>query len=100
MIKHIVMWRLQENAAGNTKEQNAQLIKEKLEALNGQIEGLSHLEVGINFTEGEAAFDVALYSTFPDKAALQFYATHPLHLEVVEFVKSVVSERIVADYED
>ena len=40
MIKHIVMWRLQETAHGNGKAKNALLIKEKLEALRGRIPGL------------------------------------------------------------
>lgn len=31
MIKHIVMWKLLEAAAGNSKAQNAQLAKAKLE---------------------------------------------------------------------
>jgi len=30
MVKHIVMWKLKEYACGNTKEKNAQIIKEKL----------------------------------------------------------------------
>ena len=32
MIKHIVMWKLQEFAEGRNKLENAKIIKEKLEA--------------------------------------------------------------------
>ena len=32
MIKHIVMWRLKEEAEGNARSANAELVKEKLEA--------------------------------------------------------------------
>lgn len=98
MITHIVMWRLQDEAHGNSKAHNAQCIKDRLEALNGKIDGLIHLEVGINTADDNGAFDAALYSTFDDTTALAFYATHPLHLEAVTFIKSVVSERVVVDY--
>ena len=47
MVKHIVMWKIKETN-GLTKEQTAQQIKEALEGLNGKIEGLRHLEVGID----------------------------------------------------
>jgi hypothetical protein len=48
MIKHIVMWKLEENAEGNTKLENAKIIKEKLEALVGIIPEIVELEVGID----------------------------------------------------
>ena len=47
MIKHIVVWRLREAAHGNDRATNARLIREKLEALRGQIPGLLKLEVGL-----------------------------------------------------
>ena len=34
MIKHIVMWKLKENAEGKTKEENAEIIKNGLEGLD------------------------------------------------------------------
>ena len=61
MIKHIVMWKLKDEAHGNDKATNAKLIKEKLEALSGKIDGLLKIEVGIDFLGG-GNFDVALYS--------------------------------------
>ena len=48
MVKHIVMWKIQ-GINGQTKEETAQQIKRGLEDLNGQIEGLIKLEVGIDF---------------------------------------------------
>ena len=41
MVRHIVMYRLKEE----NKEQNARLMKEKLEGLNGKIEGLHGLRL-------------------------------------------------------
>ena len=47
MVKHIVLWRLKDNAHGNDLQTNAYLIKEKLEGLRGRIPGLLTIEVGI-----------------------------------------------------
>ena len=58
MIKHIVMWKLKENAHGNTKHENAVLIRNKLESLNGKIEGLIKMEVGIDFSNTENSCDI------------------------------------------
>lgn len=97
MIKHIVMWRLDE-AAGD-KTANALKLKQLLEGLNGRIPGLLRLEVGIDFSrEGESS-DVVLYSEFESRQALDAYQVHPAHAEVVPFVKSVRAERRVLDYE-
>ena len=73
--------------------------KEKLEALNGQIEGLLKLEVGIDFVGGTMSGDVALYSEFATKADLDFYQVHPKHKAVQAFVTDVRSDRMVVDYE-
>lgn len=97
MIRHIVMWNLQENAAGGTREQNAAIIKQRLEALVGRIEGLHRLEVGRNLVEG--GYDLCLYSEMTDLAALQHYRSHPLHKEVQAFVHQVISERVSCDSE-
>jgi quinol monooxygenase YgiN len=97
MIKHIVMWRLDEQAGD--KADNALRLKQSLEGLNGKIPGLLRLEVGIDFSrEGESS-DVVLYSEFESQQALDAYQKHPAHAEVIPFVKSVRAERRVVDYE-
>lgn len=96
MVKHIVMWNLKENAEGVSKLENAQKIKEGLEALVGKIEGLLSAEVGIGFNTN--GYDLCLYSEFESKEALEFYQNHPLHDNVRQFVHKVISERVVCDY--
>lgn len=99
MIKHIVFWKLKDEANGLSKQKNAQAIKQKLEALKGQIEGLIDIEVGFDFLQSPESADVVLYSTFTDKAALDFYQQHPLHKAVMPFIGEARSERRVVDYE-
>lgn len=95
MVRHIVMWNLAEEADGRSKEQNAALIKERLEALCGQIDGLLKAEVTFNINP--AGMDLCLYSEFTDKKALDGYQTHPLHLAVKEIVHKVITTRVVHD---
>lgn len=99
MIKHIVMWRLKETAHGNTKQENAKIIKEKLEALNGKIPGMLKMEVGIDFSKTESSADVVLYSEFETKEDLDNYQTHPEHKAVMPFVGEARLERRMVDYE-
>lgn len=99
MIKHIVMWRLKDSAAGAGKEENARRLKEALHALEGVIDELKAVEVGINFNPSPAAFDVVLYSEFEDREGLEAYQNHPEHLKIVDFVGEIRSDRAVVDYE-
>ena len=99
MIKHIVMWRLKEEAEGATKAENAQKMKEMLEALKGMIPEIIQIEVGINFLEAPPAYDVALYSEFANVAGLNAYQVHPEHEKCKAFIGKIVCDRAVVDYE-
>lgn len=100
MINHVVMWKLKEESMGNKMDKNAQLIKEKLTALIGKIPELGYMEVGINYNDTKAAYDLVLITKFENQENLQSYATNPLHLEVVSFITEVSASRIVVDYRD
>ena len=99
MIRHIVLWKLKDEAEGASKAQNAERLKNLLEALRGKISQIVELEVGFQMEPSEAAFDVALDSSFRTRADLEIYQKHPDHQEVVAFVKKIVSARAVVDYE-
>lgn len=94
MIKHIVMWKLKEE----NKKENAEKIKISLEALKCDIEEIVEIEVGIDINKSDAAYDVALYSTFNSQKDLDAYQVHPKHKEAGIFIKNVVINRIVVDY--
>lgn len=94
MIVHIVMFRFkEENMQANIAE-----VTTRLNALVDLIPTLNSMEVGVDFSRSERAFDLSLYSTFDSKEALQEYAVHPEHLKVVELIKSVTLESKVVDY--
>ncbi|KRQ88090.1 Stress responsive A/B Barrel Domain protein [Caloramator mitchellensis] len=98
MVKHIVMWKLKDFAEGKTKEENIEIMKSMLEELIDKIGVIKKLEVGINFTESDAAFDVALYSEFETNEDLETYSKHPEHLKVGEFINKIRDARYVVDY--
>lgn len=99
MIKHIVLWRLKPEAHGRPAAENARAIKEKLEALRGRIAGLLKIEVGLDFSRTDNSCDLALYSEFESRAALDAYQAHPEHKAVMPFVLEARSERYLVDYE-
>lgn len=92
MVKHIVMWNLNDcpEAAAN-----GAAMKAKLEGLVGVVPGLLKAEVGLGFN----GFDVALVAELESREALEVYQNHPAHVKVKEFVHSVVCERVCCDWE-
>ncbi len=93
MVHHIVFWKLKDE----NKQANAQKIKQGLEALVGQIEGLNKLEVGVNFNP--KGWDLCLYSEYESREALAFYQNHPKHKAMQAVVHAAMLERAVVDYE-
>ena len=99
MIRHVVMWRLKDEALGMAKPQLAAELKARLEGLIGKVPNILTFEVGLNEVPADMASDVCLVTTFEDLAGLKAYAEHPEHQKVVAFVKEVVAERRASDYE-
>lgn len=98
MLKHIVLFKLKEQAEGAGKDQNARSLKAEIEALAVKIPQIKKMEVGINAVPSGAAYDVAIYSEFLDTSDLEIYQKHPEHMKVVDLVKKVAAGRAVVDY--
>ncbi len=99
MLKHIVMWKLKEQAEGADKATNAGKLKALLETCNNLVPGLLKLEASLATPGLEATYDVVLYMEFTDKAALDAYQDHPTHQAIKPFIGAVRSERQCMDYE-
>lgn len=100
MIKHIVLWKLKDEAEGRSKIENAHLMKTKLEALPLMISELNSVEVGVNIFDNKEAStcDLVLIAECDNEENLGKYALHPEHKKVVEFIVKVTCERRVVDY--
>lgn len=92
MVKHIVMWKLRDKS-------DAVLIKARLEALQGKIPGLLHIEVGIDFLVSDQSADLVLLAELESREALESYQKHSEHQAVVPLVKAAAIARSVVDYE-
>jgi len=94
MIKHVVMFKL-----ADPTDENKKAAKEIIMAMEGKIEGLLSLEVGINIVESPRAFDLVLTSTHSTLEDLKAYAPHPLHMPVAQYMKKVSTNIASVDYE-
>lgn len=94
MVKHIVMFDFKDK----NKQENLLKAKKMLESLVDTIPSLKSMEVGLNFSEEERAMDLSIITAFDNKEGLELYANHLEHLEVVKFLKTVVTWSKVSDY--
>ncbi len=94
MVKHVVFFKLVDNSEANKED-----IKRRFMGMEGKIEGMQNLEVGINFSTEERAFDLVLFCDFENKEGLSFYATHPVHTTIVAYLKSINTVTKAVDYE-
>jgi len=99
MIKHIVMWKLKDEAEGADRATNAREMKRRLDECAGIVPGILTFEVTLAQPGLEATCDVVLYSEFENKAALDAYAVHPTHKALVPFIGAVRDARQCMDYE-
>ena len=98
MIKHIVFWKIKENAEGLDGAAIRTELRKRLEALPALIPEIKAFQVGDNFSTRNTAMDMALVSEFENREDLQRYQDHPRHREVADFVKAVTEEGRVVDY--
>lgn len=95
MVKHIILWKLKPE---NNTEEVKKGIKDGLEGLKGQIDGLLEIKVQTNGLPTSNA-DVMLYSVFESEEALKGYAIHPKHVEVADTkVRPFTADRSCFDF--
>lgn len=99
MVKHIILWKIDEKYTCKEKEQIKINIKTALEGLKGKILGLSEITVNLNGLPSSTA-DLMLDSTFEDEQALKEYSKNPLHVKAADtFVRPYTSSRSCLDFE-
>lgn len=102
MIRHVVMWKLKDEAEGASKKKNAQKMKLILEGLKIKIDEIKNVEVGLNITEEDdetgSKFDVVLISDFETELDYTMYTRNNHHKKAVRFINSIIEERHFVDY--
>jgi hypothetical protein len=95
MITHIVFFKLKEPTS-----ENIAAAKDKLLSMQGKVQLLRHLEVGVDLVRSERSYDIALYTKLDSMADLQAYQVDPYHGgDVAPYMRSVSSAVAVVDYE-
>jgi len=101
MIRHVVMWKLKDEAEGASKEKNAEKMKLILEGLKTNIDEIKNVEVGLNINNDEdddQAYDVVLISDFETDLDFTMYTRNAHHQKAIEFINSVIEKRHFVDY--
>ncbi len=97
MVKHIILWKLNDSCEKDAVKRNA---KEALEALNGNIDGLLSLNVITDALPSSNA-DMMLDSSFEDIDALKAYQVNPMHKNAADtFVRPFFQVRLCLDFEE
>ena len=95
MITHIVLFKLKERTP-----EGIERARDLLLSMQGKVEQLRYLEVGVDLIHSERSADIALVTRFDSMEELQAYQVHPYHAnEVAAHMKSVCSSVVAADYQ-
>lgn len=98
MIKHIVLFKFNEDLPAGEKKSKLENIKADLEALIGKVETLRKMEVGLNLNPDEE-YDLSLISEFDNMEGLNAYAVHPEHVKAGAAIREILEKRACVDYE-
>jgi antibiotic biosynthesis monooxygenase (ABM) superfamily enzyme len=95
MVIHVVMIAFKPTV----DEETIGEIRREIEALGELVPGLRNITTGRNFAHEDRAMDLVLIAHFDRREDLDFYATHPEHLKVIEALKPIMEYSKVVDFE-
>lgn len=98
MVKHIVLFKLKDEASADEKLTAMNNFKKAIEALPAKISVIRKIEVGLNMNPAET-WSIALYSEFDTLDDVKVYATHPDHVAAGKIIAEVKDGRACVDYE-
>lgn len=98
MINHIVLFKLKDYPEAERPLIIAEM-KSLLEGLNGKIEELKYIEVGVNYELNSKSYDLALISHFNSVEDLDKYRIHAEHKKVLARFSELSLERAAVDFE-
>ncbi|RCX21770.1 stress responsive alpha/beta barrel protein [Fontibacillus phaseoli] len=94
MIKHIVLFKLKDSSP-----ESIGITAGVLRGLQGKVEQLKELEVGIDVVKSARSYDIALVATFDSLDDLEGYQVHPEHKKVIEHMSQVRESQVAVDFE-
>ncbi|WP_139992423.1 Dabb family protein [Paenibacillus paridis] len=94
MLTHIVFFKLKDGSKESVAR-TAQVLRD----MEGKIEVLKSIEVGIDVLHSERSYDIALITKFDSMEALEVYQIHPVHKKVIEHMMQVREASVSVDFE-
>jgi hypothetical protein len=94
MVTHIVFFKF--------TDKSSEIVDGLVQLLNnmdGKVDFLRHIEVGVDVRQTDRSYDMALVTKFDTIADLQRYGTHEAHLPVVDYMKNHNIKTVIVDYE-
>lgn len=99
MIRHVVLFQLASPDPAERAEQLTEA-RRRIRGLVGVVPGVRALDVVENVLADERNCDFAVVGDFDDIAAVEGYATHPAHVEVIEYISTIRTDaRAAIDFE-
>lgn len=86
------MWRLKDKS-------DADRMKEALTSLKNNVPTLLDIEVGINISEHQSAYDIVFIGSFATKYDLDAFDKNKFHGKVGDLVRRIKDHRVVVEYE-
>jgi hypothetical protein len=100
MIHHVVLWKFSSDVPKADKKPAMEQMKQQLEGLTASILQINLLLAHCNHgSAADANFDIMLHSAFRSMDDLNLYQSHPDHLRVAGFIKSLGLQRAAIDFE-
>ena len=96
-VRHIVMVDYRDGFSEEENKANAQKIKVLLEGLKSVILGIIEFNVVVNVLSTSNK-DIVFNTLFESVESLAAYQIHPAHVEVSNFVGTVMQNRVCIDY--
>lgn len=94
MFTHIVLFKLKDNS-----KDNVEFVAQRLRSMEGKIDELKDIEVGIDELHTERSFDVVLITRFNSLNDMNTYQCHPYHVnEVLSKIKPLMETSKVVDF--
>lgn len=94
MITHIVFFKLKDN-----RPEQVEVTAKILRDMEGKIDVLRSIEVGVDILHSERSYDIALITKFDSMADLDAYQVHPVHQKVIEHMSTVRESAVAVDFE-
>lgn len=97
MVRHIVSWNFKPELTQQQRKELAVQVVERLNALQGQIPGLVHIQAHCPPMDSSNC-DLVLYSKVSCPEDLPAYQAHPAHQAVLPLIKENFCDRRCCDF--